>query len=836
MHSQMNSDYIDRAGINVAMFVANGVMNDSRVLKTAQTVQKSGFNTTVYGIGKYKTTQSVKFYSFNIILLPNPRTKLKEDGLLSEYNKNKRMDLLVKVFVNHLYNELKKNPPDILHTHDMNGIAVGGKVLELLSSKNISWIHDVHEYVRGLTDIHETSRNFYIDMESRYIKSPDILSSVSPVLNRYLMETYKLKREPELILNSPRFSDYNIHYQPTIRNVLGLKAEVPIIVYSGGVKPIRSVDTIVEALPCIPGVHLSIITNNVGEYVESIKKRARELEIENRVHFLPYVPFFNVTSFLSSANVGIHPIKRYPNAELALPNKLFEYIHAGLPVIVSSNPSMSEFVERNDCGSVFSVNDHESLARQIKQVLDRQKKDNTWKNSILSLSQKYSWEVQEETLAKMYTELPLVKGKSNSETEEQFENQFKILHLPVAGAGQPAIFTKQLKKNGNNVDSLEIGKNSYCYDSDFFIDEVHSLNDFSNFYDKQLKPYDIFHFHARSLLCKPHYPYPSGLDLLILRAAGKKVFFHFRGSELRMASIFKQACPYNYVDENPNNIFVNYLESEQTFFSEYVHSVCHGVFVTDPELKSYLPQAIIMPRVIDLEKWPFIGVKKTKTIKIVHAPSRKIVKGTKAIVSAVEKLQSQGVQIEFRLIENMTNEEARSNYIWADVIIDQVRIGWYGVLAVEAMALGKAVVSYVRDDLKHHLPFPFPLEIANMSNIYEVLKDLLNNPDRIERIGIRGRKYVEDYHSVQHVTPILMQAYQTLENPLEPRLISNMHIYQESKIRGIYKKKFKHKYSVINNTFYDKLKIKLEQFITLSQTEGFTFAVKKASKKIAGLS
>ena len=833
MHTQMNSDYIKRTGTKVAMFVANGVMNDSRVLKTAQMVQKLGFNITVYGIGKAKTTQTIKYHPFSIILLPNPRYRLIEDGSWKEYQENKKIELLIDVYTRNLFNQLQDDLPDILHTHDMNGIAVGGKLLEMISSKQVYWIHDIHEYVRGLTDIPEINRHFYAEMESCYIKSPDILSSVSPVLNNKLKEIYKLQKKPELVLNAPRLSDYDRHYKHTIRDLLKLKANEPLIVYSGNVKPIRSVDTIVEALGELSTVHLAIITNNAGEYVEGIKTRTHELGIANRVHFLPYVPFFNVTSFLSTANLGIHPIKRYPNAEIALPNKLFEYIHAGLPIIVSNNPAMSDFVEKNDCGSVFSVSDHHSLARQIEKVLDRQKKDRNWEKSILSIARNYSWEVQEEKLSKLYMGLPLFENNEKKFLKHS-NSPLRILQLPVGGAGQPGTFARELNKSGVNAQSLEIGRNKYSYRSDFCIDDVRSLDDFSNLYEKHLKHYDIFHFHARTLMYKIHYPYPTGLDLLILRASGKKIFFHFRGSELRMASVFRKACPYHYVDENPDKISVNYLEPEQTIFSEYINSTCHGVFVTDPELKTYLPQAIIMPRVIDLGEWNFVGIKKTNVIKVVHAPSRRIVKGTDEILSAIEKLQSEGIAIEFRLIENMTNKEARDNYMWADVVIDQLRIGWYGVLAVEAMALGKAVVSYVRDDLKHNLPFPFPLVIANVSNIYEVLRDLASNSDQIEQIGLRGRKYVEQYHNTQHIIPLLKQAYQFLENPIKPRAINDLHIYQVAKRKRMYKKKFQADFAGVKGSIFSKLNAKVQQFVTLTQSEGLGISLKKAYRKLIG--
>ena len=176
---------------------------------------------------------------------------------------------------------------------------------------------------------------------------------------------------------------------------------------------------------------------------------------------------------------------------------------------------------------------------------------------------------------------------------------------------------------------------------------------------------------------------------------------------------------------------------------------------------------MIVPRVADLKKWAFVGTEPGEVLRVVHAPSRRGVKGTEWVMSALEKLQSEGIRIELRLVENTPHFEVRELYQWADVVIDQLRIGWYGVLAVEAMALGKAVVCYVRDDLKHYLPYPPPLALANPDNLHHVLKDLALNPEKVHSLGERGRQYVEELHDAEKVTDILLRIYDTEGNPFD---------------------------------------------------------------------
>jgi len=162
---------------------------------------------------------------------------------------------------------------------------------------------------------------------------------------------------------------------------------------------------------------------------------------------------------------------------------------------------------------------------------------------------------------------------------------------------------------------------------------------------------------------------------------------------------------------------------------------------------------------VDLKKWTYVGAAPGEVLRVVHAPSRRGAKGTGQVLSAVAKLKSEGIPVELRLVEKVPNDEAREIYKWADVVIDQLRIGWYGVLAVEAMALGKAVVCYVRDDLKHYLPYPFPMAVANPENVYHILKDLALHPEEVRSLGHRARQYVEELHDAQKVADILLQVY-----------------------------------------------------------------------------
>lgn len=830
MHFKFDSNYIRHAESHVAMIVLNSVVNDSRVIKTAQTVSKLGYQLCMYGLNNEDTFKKVEGHPFEIILLPNPRFEMKRTGNWPSDPKERDYGEFINIFVRHFQEKLNQRQPQIIHTHDTLGLAVGGKLHETAANRNFFWIHDIHEYDLGLANLRDgLLHKYYCDTMEKFIKYPDALISVSPPLIEILQDVYSLDTKPGLVLNTPRLTDFDPYYCKDVRNTLGIPRDAMLLVYSGNVKPVRGIQTVIEALPLLPEVHAAIITNSSGSFIEELKRSAREKGLDSRVHFHPYVPFNNVTSFIRTADIGIYPIHRYPNAEMSLPTKLFEYIHAGLPSVVSNNRSMEEFVNQYDCGAVFEAENAEGLVEAVKKVLARQQSDTRWSDSIRSLSKQYCWEAQEEVVNSIYS---TYEQRKNHSQQASIEKNYRIFQLPVSGAGQPSTFANAMKKKGIFASSLAIGINKFEYKTDFILEYAPNNIDFvKGLLDDYISEYDVFHFHMRPLLFSKHYYYPTGIDLIMLRCAGKKVFFHFRGSEARLASVFEQCSPYNYVSENPDSLFTSFVEHEQKVFIEFVNGVCHKVFVPDPELQTYVPEALIVPRIIDLKKWQYVENEPSDVLKVVHAPSRPVVKGTKDVLAAIEKLRAEGLQIDFRLVENIPNNEAIELYKWADVVIDQLRIGWYGVLAVEAMALGKTVISYIRDDLKHYLPYPLPIAIANPDNLYDVLKDLALNPDKAHSIGIRGRKYVEELHDSGKVSDILLQLYETAGNQFDVNKALELLSFQR-KIRKNKKKSPKRVFNISAVRYFNRYNFAI--FYQMVRHDGIRPAVREALNKLSG--
>jgi len=342
--------------------------------------------------------------------------------------------------------------------------------------------------------------------------------------------------------------------------------------------------------------------------------------------------------------------------------------------------------------------------------------------------------------------------------------KLRILQGPGPICGQAWALSRGLVQLGHDsksgivaIEGQEHNKYKYPFDMELPINGGW-INGTNQFLKNNIHNFDIFHFHARSFFHFNPWPvFPTGLDILGLRLSGKKVFFHFRGSEVRRKSRQLEKNPFNYVESAPE-AFKRSDEDKENFI-KYIKTVCNGVFVVDREVNENVGGGTEVPICLDLEDWKFVGQLRKKTPVIVHAPSHQGIKGTEEIVNALNSLKQKGISFEYKQVEGMCNEDARKLYESADIIIDQLKMGWFGTLTVEAMALGKPVICYLREDLLQS-PDEFPIVNATPQNIEPILENLIIDSDLRNRIAYRGREFAEEHHCCVKAAQIAESVYQ----------------------------------------------------------------------------
>jgi glycosyltransferase involved in cell wall biosynthesis len=320
----------------------------------------------------------------------------------------------------------------------------------------------------------------------------------------------------------------------------------------------------------------------------------------------------------------------------------------------------------------------------------------------------------------------------------------RVLHSPINIAGAPGAISQGLLEIG--VESTLLVFNERPFERGFDVNlELRDTSRKTSIpfnLPKQLRAFlwavprfDVFHFHAGLTLL------PRKLNLPALRALRKGIVFQSWGSDLRG----RPASDVQYLRAAGAVIVGSYLTRRLA-------------------PRGTWPGYDVVPPAIVLTEWQPAPTEPGDVLRVAHAPSKRAVKGTDAVLAAIESLRSRGVAIELDLIEGVPNREARLRYAAADVVIDQLRIGWYGMLAIEAMALAKPVVVHLDEQAATETEEAFGLELplvrASETTLADVLAGLVEQRDSLPELGRRSREYAERVHAHTKVARHVLEIYE----------------------------------------------------------------------------
>ena len=335
--------------------------------------------------------------------------------------------------------------------------------------------------------------------------------------------------------------------------------------------------------------------------------------------------------------------------------------------------------------------------------------------------------------------------------------RLKICHAPMEIAGQVGLINTKLREEGFISAAFNYFQTSFDYPGTYPTDS----------YDMQkvalaaISYFDIFHFHNSGTFIGDF------RDLKWIKEQGGKVIMHHRGTDVRTRVLAKKGDDYEnqYVNAE-SSLPDDMIQDNLITFAQSIDAA----IVQDYELYKYVKPyyektgvpVYVLPRLCNVNDYipRYSDVNQSRPL-VVHAPSQREFKGTSAIEEAIMELKNE-IEFDFQLIENTSHKEATRLYQNADVIIDQILCGMYGNLSVEAMALGKPVIAYIRPDLLSTLPPDLPIQSANPDTIKPILKELLIDSGRRHALGLQGRKYVELHHNSSAVINKLTTIYQSV--------------------------------------------------------------------------
>jgi O-antigen/teichoic acid export membrane protein/glycosyltransferase involved in cell wall biosynthesis len=313
--------------------------------------------------------------------------------------------------------------------------------------------------------------------------------------------------------------------------------------------------------------------------------------------------------------------------------------------------------------------------------------------------------------------------------------KLRVVHCPVNTAGVPWTNVQALRRRG--VDASLVVFNRYALHPE----ADRSLELHGGLLRRQLAQWkvlaellprtDLFHFTFGLTLV------PQSLQFPILDALRKRSVMHYLGSDIR--------------GKTP----------EELAYGKKAGAEIVGSY----DAIRWVPEATVIPPGIDLRAVTPAAPSGRRRPVVVHAPSSRRRKGTDHVVEACA-----GLDVELRIVEGLHHEEALARYRDADIVVDQLHAGWYGLFAIECMALGKPVVTFLHEEATQRTEeaygLPVPVVNASAATLRERLEELVAlGPSGREEIGQASRAYVERVHDLERVTDRLVELYATVLEP-----------------------------------------------------------------------
>ncbi len=376
----LEADSLEAAGWNVIVlamaFDTDRIDDDPRVIRIGASVQGAAAATRGRGL--------LKSYRHIRRLLPKTafvrRMKIWAWQYLFDYEQFYR-DLFLPTAL--------QFKPTVFLAHNLPMLPVA---VAAAKASGARVAYDSHELFAEQDFVASVSRRWKA-IEERYIGHADLVTTVNHSIADEMVRRYGLN-QVHVILNAENPVLKNSTSR-AMRERLGLCDADKILLFQGGLSTGRNLATIVDAIALVadPSIHLVFLGD--GDARAALVVRAKKNGVSGRVHFLAAVPQYELLNYTQSADVGLIPYQsNCLNNHFCTPNKLFEFIAAGTPILASDLPELRRFVIGYDVGMVADLSNQKNAAKAIVAAFSDASRLAAWKQKIFTAQGEVNWHVE----------------------------------------------------------------------------------------------------------------------------------------------------------------------------------------------------------------------------------------------------------------------------------------------------------------------------------------------------------------------------------------------------------------------------------------------------------
>ena len=355
--------------------------NERRIFNEALTASRNGYEVKILSL----KTPELKAHQFvGTVVLERIAIRYWQGGPL------KFLSFNFKLFIRLLFEHF-----DILHVHDL-WVLPASALVAIIRRKKL--IYDTHEYYRGLEifNVKPFSGKIWSITEKFFIRFIDTMVCVNPFHADLFLKMYPEIPSPVIIMNLPRKKNMNEILKPK-----SYRERENTILFQGIFKPGRGLFQVIKAMRHVNDGYLEFI--GFGELEEAMRQLVDELELQEKIMFRGKVSWdhlLNETQQTRGGLVIFEPTSE--NYRFASPNKFFEYVMAGTPVIASNIPTFRYFLSEFEVGLLVDSNSEEQIADAMERLLSDEESWNYFHLNCLKAREVWNWEIQEEKILDMY--------------------------------------------------------------------------------------------------------------------------------------------------------------------------------------------------------------------------------------------------------------------------------------------------------------------------------------------------------------------------------------------------------------------------------------------------
>jgi glycosyltransferase involved in cell wall biosynthesis len=370
----------------IISIVLNNFLNDSRVLKENISLQKAGYAVKVIALheeplNEYETIQNISVH----------RIKLTSRN----WSKSKLIQLFKYLeFAYRCIHQYRHS--DIIHCNDLNTLPIG-VIIKKYFNKHVKIVYDAHEYeieINGLNGIQKTLAKL---LEKQLIYYADTVITVSNAIADEYVKLYGIQK-PAIVLNTPPYQE--IEKKDIFRTTFAISKEQTIFLYQGGLSKGRGIEILLDTFAQLDQ-QSAIVFMGYGPLSILVQEYANK---HANIFYHEAVSPTVLLDYTCSADFGILFYENNClNHDYCSPNKMFEYLMAEIPVIVSNLYEMKKIVNDYQIGTVAENNTVEGLKNAIytAQMINKQDVN----KRIKHVKEIFNWEAQEKMLLNMYRAL-----------------------------------------------------------------------------------------------------------------------------------------------------------------------------------------------------------------------------------------------------------------------------------------------------------------------------------------------------------------------------------------------------------------------------------------------